>query len=89
MIKSPVLQKLCAHTDKFDINRRDSTGETALMLAAQEGLINNVKTLLDAGANPETPDNNGLTPLQAAEESGRQEVVDLIKNAIDKKYGKK
>jgi len=82
MIKSPMLQKLCTHTDKFDINRRDTEGETALMLAAQEGLLNNVKTLLDAGANPVIPDNNGLTPLQAAEESGRQEVVNLIKNAM-------
>jgi uncharacterized protein len=69
------------------IDKQDITGTTALMgaiLFFKDALI--VKQLLDANANPELADNNGLTPLAAAQQTGDQEIIDLIQNAIDKKH---
>lgn len=90
MRKNPILlQKLCTQSDKFDINRRDTEGETALILAVQEGMVASVKILLEAGADPEIPDNNGVMPLKAAQETHNQNIINLIRDAINKKHGKK
>ena len=79
------------------INQQDKKGGTALMAAidTRNRVMNKfiiksiVKLLLDAGADPELANFAGLTPLQAAQQTGDQEVIDLIQDAIDKKYGKK
>lgn len=71
------------------IDKQDIEGTTALLgsiLFLQDRLI--IKQLLDAGADPEIADNKDLTPLQAAQETGDQEIIDLIQNAINKKHRK-
>jgi hypothetical protein len=85
-MKTGILEKLLSvNTQLFDINRRNYAGQTALMLATQAGIINNIKILLDAGADPEITDNFGLTILQAAQQTGNQKIIDLIQNGINKK----
>jgi hypothetical protein len=49
--------------------------------------LDNIKLLLEAGADPELANKNGLTPFAAAQQTGNQEVIDLIQNAIKKKHG--
>lgn len=50
-----------------DANLRNSvTGETPLVRAILGGNREQVRILLDAGADPGAPDNNGATPLHAA-----------------------
>jgi ankyrin repeat protein len=44
----------------------DKNGETALILAIQHNSVEAVRTLLAHGANPNTPDAHGLTPVRAA-----------------------
>jgi hypothetical protein len=60
----PALRRLLA--DKLDINARDASGRTALMLAVLQGQKEAVNTLLAAGADPNAADASGRTPLQAA-----------------------
>ncbi|XP_035661928.1 ankyrin-3-like [Branchiostoma floridae] len=52
---------------------------TPLHLAAEHGLVNVVKLLVEAGADirAETP-NTGLTPLDMAEHGGNQEIIDNL-----------
>lgn len=50
----------------LDINAVDAAGETALHIAARNGLVGVVATLLQAGANPNCLNKNGETPLHLA-----------------------
>ena len=84
-----ILEKLCSiSSDLLDVNQRSLEGETALVLAIQSGLPFNVKTLLDANADPLIADNDGLTPLKLAQLKHNQEIIDLIQEAINKKQSK-
>ncbi len=49
-----------------DLNAVDRWGRTALHLAAEWGFAEGVAILLDAGANPDALDEEGLTPLETA-----------------------
>ena len=51
---------------------------TALLLASEHGHLGIVKSLLDKGANIETKDETGMTPLHLASENGNLEVIDLL-----------
>jgi ankyrin repeat protein len=88
-----MLIKLCSMgSNLLNIDQRNENGDTALMLAIEHGMTHsNIKLLLDAGADPELANNNGLTPLQAAEKKWPNYplVKELIQNAIEKKYEKK
>jgi len=55
-----------------------STYNYLLMLEADSGNIEKVKTLLYLGANPNTCDENGVTPLMFAVQSGNAELVELL-----------
>ncbi len=59
--------------------------QTLLMQAITFGSMAIIRQLLNAGADPEIANNDGLTPLQAAQQTGNQEIIDLIQNAINKK----
>ncbi len=47
----------------IDINAADNVGETALHIAARNGLVGVIASLLQAGANPNCANKNGETPL--------------------------
>ena len=49
-----------------DINSLSPSGETALILAIQHNHIDAVRALLAHGANPNTADARGFTPMRAA-----------------------
>ena len=49
-----------------DVNALDAKGQTALILAIQNNHLAVVRELLAHGANPNTPDSHGFTPLRAA-----------------------
>ena len=59
----------------IDLNARDAQGRTALILAIQYGHVDAVKMLLDHGANPNTADSHGLTPLAAAHNRGNYQIL--------------
>ncbi|HDP74329.1 MAG TPA: ankyrin repeat domain-containing protein [Bacteroidales bacterium] len=58
-----------------------STYNYLLMLEADSGNIEKVKTLLYLGADPNTCDENGVTPLMFAVQSGNAELVELLIDA--------
>jgi ankyrin repeat protein len=68
-------QQIIRDIAKFVITERPAT--------PQEDLI---QALLDAGADPELANNEGLTPLQAALDSGNQNIIQLIQDAITRKH---
>ncbi len=76
------------------IDQKNNRGETALLhclINRQHNPITNVflgtiKKLLDAGADPELADNDGYSPLEAAKKLNDKRTIDLIQNAIEKKY---
>ena len=73
---SPVTAELVKH--KADVNALSKTGSTALMFAAR-GDLGSVRTLLDAGANPnlEIPDWKG-TALTIASTMGQPDIVEAL-----------
>lgn len=64
-----VVKRLIRHGCR-DINRGNTRGEHALFLACWGGEPEIVRALLLAGANPDLPDEDGMTPRQIAEEDG-------------------
>ena len=77
-----VLSPFCGkeHKDKY--------GRTPLMAAAYAGKVDDVQSLLRAGADLETKDNNGRTALMIATERGATAVVDLLFKAGANKKAK-
>ncbi|OCF60273.1 hypothetical protein L486_02953 [Kwoniella mangroviensis CBS 10435] len=65
--------------DKSLVHLRDEFGYTPLHLAADRGHIEMTKLLLRHGADKEAEDEDSQTPLQLAEISGRDEIVELLK----------
>jgi ankyrin repeat protein len=74
-----------------DVNLRNRKGYTALMFAANLALVENVRTLLDHGADPTIQAANGDTALSLAEHEDRfggeerRAVVKLLKEQLAKK----
>ncbi|MDI3528062.1 MAG: hypothetical protein PWR03_2246 [Tenuifilum sp.] len=61
-----------------------STYNYLLMVEADSGNIEKVRTLLNLGADPNTCDANGVTPLMFAIQSGNTDVVELlVENGAD------
>ncbi|XP_070565914.1 BRCA1-associated RING domain protein 1-like [Ptychodera flava] len=60
------------------LTKKNAKGETLLQRAAIKGDFDGVKTLLEAGANPNTKDNAGWTPLHEACHHGYLEIVNLL-----------
>lgn len=55
------------------------TGETPLLLASRNGAYKTVALLLGHGADVNTPDALGYTPLMRAEEEGHPDVANLLR----------
>ncbi|KAL7297263.1 hypothetical protein TKK_0009663 [Trichogramma kaykai] len=61
-----------------NIDKKNKKGETQLHIACRSDNVDRVRLLLDAGANPNTKDNAGWTPLQEAASYGYYEVCELL-----------
>jgi ankyrin repeat protein len=78
-----------------NVNQQDLQGNTALMhiiFTASPYWVNPqviIQDILDAGANPELANYEGLTPLAAAQQTRNRRIIDLIQNAINKKHERK
>jgi ankyrin repeat protein len=64
-----------------DANAISPEGETALILAIQHDRVEAVRALLAHGANPNTPDSRGLTPIRAARVRNNYNVLQVLQKA--------
>ncbi|HLI51273.1 MAG TPA: ankyrin repeat domain-containing protein [Thermomicrobiaceae bacterium] len=65
-----------------DVNVNTGSGaNTALHAAASKGNAEMARWLLDRGADPGALDYEGKTPLQIAEESGHEELTELLRRS--------
>lgn len=77
----------------LQLNARDNKGNTPLLCALERynswsvpELFKTIQQLLEKGADPELGNDDGLTPLIAAEKTQIREAIELIKDAIVKKH---
>jgi hypothetical protein len=61
-----------------DVRVKDANGKTALHKAAEQGLSDMVKMLLDAGALPDAADKDRNTALMLAAQAGHAKVVEVL-----------
>jgi uncharacterized protein len=79
------LQFLLGHGAKVNkIGQLEYGGQTALTSAAGRSQVACVKALLAAGADPHIKMQDGRTALSMAQETGNQEVIALLKEALAK-----
>ncbi|KAF4459721.1 ankyrin repeat-containing [Fusarium albosuccineum] len=72
---APDTVQVLVNNKQVQIERRDPGGRTALYWAVEYGHARVVKVLLEAGADPEAKDNRGNTPISAAKQYGRDDVL--------------
>jgi ankyrin repeat protein len=70
-----------AFDSHVDVNSVGPEGETALILAIQHDRVEVVRALLTHGANPNTPDARGLTPIRAARVRNNYSVLQALQHA--------
>ncbi|OQU79519.1 hypothetical protein SORBI_3008G156100 [Sorghum bicolor] len=61
-----------------DVNFVSPTGRTVLFNVVEDGLIDFVKFLLEAGADPNIPDGNGRLPIMLAATREKRELVEIL-----------
>ncbi len=66
---------------QIDLDSRDASGRTALMLAIVHGQARAVDALLARGADPNAADSRGTTPLQAAMAARRPDIAAALQRA--------
>lgn len=84
------LRLLCNYPT-ININQKNNNGDTALMMLCKYSPTaqfnrQNLRVLVNAGADPDIANNKGLTPLQAVNNGNNQNAIDLITEAIDTKH---
>jgi ankyrin repeat protein len=92
-IHASYLTQILSHP-QLTINQQDKNGTSALLhcLMSRKShpitstFIITVKKLLDAGADPELANNDGLTPLIAAQDLGNNQLITIITKAIEEKH---
>lgn len=72
------LKKILSSSNAISIDTADSTGQTALHLAADKGFIPIVRQLIEHGANVSATDQDGISVLQTAVAAGNVEVCRLL-----------
>jgi hypothetical protein len=65
----------------LDVDARDRSGRTALMLAIAQGHADVVDALLAHGADANAADSSGVRPLQMAGAQGNQRIIDSLARA--------
>ncbi len=85
--RSTCVQILLEKGWRSAVNEKDAQGHTPLHLAVGRGDLETVRVLLDAGANPNAQDQDGVTPLTLAKSyAGTGEIADaLVKAGADPK----
>ncbi len=68
-------------SSSFDVDARDRSGRTALMLAILNGHADVVDALLAHGAGVNAVDSSGVRPLQMARTKGNEEIIDSLLRA--------
>jgi hypothetical protein len=68
-------------SSSFDVDARDQSGRTALMLAILNGHADVVAALLAHGAGVNAVDTSGVRPLQMARARGNEEIIDSLLRA--------
>jgi ankyrin repeat protein len=58
-----------------DVDALNADGQTALILAIQHNHVAIVRALLAYGANPNTPNSRGYTPIRAARIRGNSAIL--------------
>ena len=67
-----------------NINEVNRNGETALIIAAPKGNVEEVRSLLEAGADPCARDRHGMTARVRAQNRGHDDIVALLLDAEEK-----
>jgi uncharacterized protein len=62
----------------FDVNKPNTAGYTGLMVAAERGRLDFVKSLLDHKADPNVAGRDGSTALMLAAENNQPEILKLL-----------
>ena len=70
-----------AFDSHVDVNSLSPNGESALILAIQHTHLEAVRALLAHGANPNTPDSRGLTPIRAARVRNNYPIVQALQHS--------
>ena len=86
------LEIQCIHFNSFynpfyNPQLRDTSGQTALHSAANEGDEEVVSALLKGGADPRAKDDDKMTPLHFAAAEGKVGVMLLLFSAVESKNG--
>ncbi len=65
-----------------DVDARDLSGATPLILAAAKGRVAAIRLLLSSGADPKLIDNNGMDALAHAIQQGCEDGITLLRDAL-------
>lgn len=79
---SLVIQNIAQFTDESIIHNVDSEGTSSLCQAAKTGTAAMIATLIQAGANVDTADSKGLTPLHYAAGRTDHEAIEIAKQLV-------
>ncbi|MGD8809132.1 MAG: ankyrin repeat domain-containing protein, partial [Gammaproteobacteria bacterium] len=73
-----LLQPALSHAEDSDVDRRNADGSTALQWAVYEGDTDEVRRLIDAGADVSLANDYGATPMSLAAEVADTEIIRLL-----------
>lgn len=83
-VRNDILQlKRLFLSDRTDeIDQKDRSGSTPLMLAVKNGKVGAATILMEEGANPHIRDREGKTAVDYAKAMNHQEMVDILVNGL-------